>query len=140
MFSTVSLLFNKNYLENCHFSPNVLPTVRGSICNNDSPSRKEWVSWMLTGTYTQRVLAYPVENYLILICGLYSLEPSCQTVILALCKDEKHCWFLTVEWKQSLEDQPRINLYHAIFNIGRGMGIYDNDHVFKCWSHCYILN
>ena len=62
--------------------------------------------------------------------GLHSLDPSCQTMSLALCKAHNQKHLLLVEWKQSLEEQLRVNFYHIIFNIGRAIDLYDNDYAF----------
>ena len=64
------------------------------------------------------------------VYGLYSLDPSCHTMSLALFKAHNYKLFLPVEWKQSLKGQLTINLYHTVFIIDRVIGLYGNDHVF----------
>ena len=73
-----------------------------------TPHQKQWVSWKISAIYTEGILADPIDNSLI-----HSIDTSCQTMSLALCKthNQKHHWFFLLEWKQLIfgrttKDQP----------------------------------
>ena len=76
--------------------------------------------------YTQRVLADRIEHSLMLLYGFNSLYRSYQTMSFAKLTTKGITDFFLVNGNnKSLKEQLWVNFYHTIFNIDRGIGLYD---------------